>query len=152
MLLGAYQYMVYYEYKVDDDADTVKDTRNLYNGIKSEMFREEYEELFDEEFPELTGKKLDDFYQKIRRIRRYYKKSKENGGGVFGEEELYDISSDITYSNAIKNLSNKINGEFKDVFVGLDSEYIARTYLMAKNIADNTRLIEMRQQENIQMI
>ena len=149
MLLGAYQYMVYYEYKVDDDADTVKDTRNIYNGIKSEMFIEEYEELFDEDFPELKGKELDDFYQKIRRIRRYYKKSKENGGGVFGEEELYDISSDITYSNAIKNLSNKINGEFRDVFVGLDSEYIARTYLMAKNIADNTRLIEQNAQYDI---
>ena len=29
MLTGAYQYMVYYEYKVDDEADSVKDTRNI---------------------------------------------------------------------------------------------------------------------------
>ena len=43
-------------------------------------------------------------------------------------------------------MDNKINGEFKDVFVELDSEYIARTYLMAKNIADNTRLVEQNAQ------
>ena len=35
------------------------------------------------------------------------------------------------------------------MFVGLDSEYIARTYLMAKNIADNTRLIEQNAQYDI---
>ena len=68
---------------------------------------------------------------------------------MFGEEELYDISSDITYSRAIDKLSAKINGEFRDVFKGLDSDYIARTYLMAKNIADTTRLIEQNAQYDI---
>ena len=35
------------------------------------------------------------------------------------------------------------------MFKGLDSDYIARTYLMAKNIADTTRLIEQNAQYDI---
>ena len=78
MLEGAYQYMIYYEYKVDEEADS-EDYLALYNGAKAEIFYSEYEELLGHPIRELKGEELDNFYRRIRQIRRYYKKSQNNG-------------------------------------------------------------------------
>ena len=142
--------MVYYEYKYDYEGDIELDEDVIYNSTKAEMFVQEYQELTGKAFVELTGAELDDFYQKIRTIRRIYKKSDENGA-LFGEEEDYSINSDVTYTQAMNNIKSKMEqSPFNKIFGdSLSSEHIARTYLMAKNIAENHRLTNQNAQYDI---
>ena len=150
LIRGAYYYMVYYEYKYDYEGDIELDEDVIYNSTKADQFVQEYQALTGKAFVELTGAELDDFYQKIRTIRRIYKKSDENGA-LFGEEEDYSINSDITYSQAMNNIERKMQTQpFKDLFDHtLGDDYIARTYLMAKNIAENHRLTNQNAQYDI---
>ena len=150
LIWGAYYYMVYYEYKYDYEGDIELDEDVIYNSTKVEMFVQEYQALTGKAFVELTGAELDDFYQKIRNIRRIYKKSDENGA-LFGEEEDYSINSDVTYTQAMNNIKSKMEqSPFNKIFGdSLSSEHIARTYLMAKNIAENHRLTNQNAQYDI---
>lgn len=150
LIRGAYYYMVYYEYKYDYEGDIELDEDVIYNSTKADQFVQEYQALTGKAFVELKGAELDDFYQKIRTIRRIYKKSDENGA-LFGEEEDYSINSDITYSQAMNNIERKMQTQpFKDLFDHtLGDDYIARTYLMAKNIAENHRLTNQNAQYDI---
>lgn len=150
LIRGAYYYMVYYEYKYDYEGDIELDEDVIYNSTKAEMFVREYEELTGRQFVELTGEALDDFYQKIRTIRRIYKKSTDNGA-LFGEEEDYSINSDVTYSQAMNNIKRKMEQPpFNKIFGDtLSSDHVARTYLMAKNIAENHRLTNQNAQYDI---
>ena len=135
IIRGAYYYMVYYEYKYDYEGDIETDNDILYNATKADMFVREYETLTGEKFVELKGEFLDDFYDKVRKARRNYKKSKDNRA-LFGEEENIKRKMEIS---PFKKILDKIIG----------SVYISRTYLMAKNIVENQRIKNQNAQYNI---
>ena len=146
---NAYMWMVYYE------KDSLRETTHttitqVINNVEEDVeidWEGEYWDLTGSPLPTLSGKALEEFYSRCQKVRSLFKKSKENTEGIFGSEELYDISSDINYGEAIKDMKQAMvdlaNGAGKDVrsiFSGLDSEHIARTYLMAKNIVETNRI------------
>ena len=95
----------------------------------------------------MTGAALTDFYTRCQKVRSLFKKSKENAEGIFGSEELYDISSEVSYSEAMANMklgmqrfANAAGKDIAEVFNGLTEYNIERTYLMAKNIMESNRV------------
>ena len=142
--------LAFNDQQYDYEGDIELDEDVIYNSTKADMFVREYEELTHKSFVELEGKALDDFYQTIRRIRRTYK-GKGDNGALFGEEEDYSINSDVTYSRAMEKIKIKMEqSPFKEIFdETLTSEHVARTYLMAKNIAENHRLRNQNAQYDI---
>ena len=42
--------------------------------------------------------------------------------------------------NSMQDFANAVGGDIKKIFNGLDSEHIARTYTMAKNIVATYRI------------
>lgn len=153
LIEGAYQWMLYY------DADTIRTTshRTITKAI-SDISGEEQEEIevevdWESEFcdltweylPALSGKELEDFYSKCQQVKSLFKKSSENTMGLFGAEELYDITSDINFSEAIRNMKTAMvefcNGATMDsVWTGLTDYNIERTYIMAKNIVETNKV------------
>ena len=150
MIEGVYQWMVY------SDADIIRTTsHSTITSIKKESEEEgeeidvdwegEYMELTGKEIPMLSGRALEEFYEKCQKVRSLFKKSKNNLEGIFGAQELYDITSDINFSTAMKNMKDAMedfcgDGTMDSVWTGLTNYNIERTYLMAKNIVETNRV------------
>ena len=143
---GAYQYMVYYYGKEGNSEKQSTVTSNFGNESDDDDidldYKGEYEELTGRPFPTLQGKELEAFYDKIEEKKAIFKKSKSNSYGTFGEDEEYNIESDINYSVAIANMKAAMENTIGlSAFTSMQGETnIARTYLMAKNIMDSSRV------------
>ena len=142
---GAYQYMVYYYGRVAN-GERFSTVMNSLSSNDEDVdddididYIEEYEELTGRSFPYLHGKELEAFLNKVDEKRAIFKKSKDNIYGTFGEDEEYNIESDVNFSKAIENMEDAmIKTIGKDAFSGMRGEKnIARTYLMSKNIIDS---------------
>ena len=151
LIEGAYQWMVY------SDADTIRDTSHRTittmaransgsedNEIEIE-WESEFLDLTWDYLPALNGKRLEEFYSRCQQVRSIFKKSSENAMGMFGAEELYDITSDKNFSEAMKDMKTAMKGfcgsdTMDSVWTGLTNYNIERTYLMAKNIVETNRV------------
>ena len=147
---GAYQWMLYY------DADTIRTTShrtitkvtstNEDSDNEVEVDWEgEFCELTWQYLPALSGKELENFYSNCQLVKSIFKKSKENTEGIFGAEELYDITSDKNFSEAIRDMKEAIiefcdNKTIDSVWTGLTDYNIERTYIMAKNIVETNKV------------
>ena len=147
---GAYQWMEYY------DKDTINSTthatitsqaREGSEEVEVEAdWEAEYYNLTNTSLTKLKGKDLEKFYDRCYQVRNIFKKSKENAEGIFGAEELYDITSDINFSQALENMKTAMDkfcgdaGDYSKVWVGLTDYNIERTYMMAKNIVESNRV------------
>ena len=150
---GAYQWMYYYESKFETSTSASTITSLMVQNeaddeVDEADWEEEYLELTNEtEFPYLNAADLQIFYNNVAKVRSTFKKSKENSQGIFGAEEVYDITSEVSYSAAMQDMKEAMvsicNGtELSTVWKGLTAENIARTYMMAKNIMENERVKE----------
>ena len=148
---GCYQWMYYYESKFETSTSANTVSSNIIQGEPDEEVDEqdwegEYKELTnEEEFPYLDGNKLQKFYERVTQVRSLFKKSKSNTEGIFGAEELYDITSEVSYSEAMDRMREAMANlgqgkELKLVWKGLDIANIARTYMMARNIMENEKV------------
>ena len=150
MIDGCYQYMYYYDSQVSKS--TSHSTVTSYFNYENEDYEEtevdwegEYDLLTGERFPYLNSNRdLEIFYTKCSAARTLFKKSKENEEGIFGAEEIYDIASETSFSEAMVNMKNRmfefassVGGDISEVFSGLTDYNIERTYIMAKNIVEN---------------
>ena len=151
LIEGAYQWMIYH------DADTIRTTshRTLTKTI-SEINGKEEEDVeidWESEFcdltwdylPALDKKELEEFYSNCQLVKSIFKKSSENTMGFFGAEELYDITSDKNFSEAIRDMKTAMlafcGGDTMDsVWTGLTDYNMERTYIMAKNIVETNRV------------
>ena len=151
LIEGAYQWMVY------SDADTIRDTSHRTittmaransgsddNEIEIE-WESEFLDLTWDYLPALNGKRLEEFYSRCQQVRSIFKKSSENAMGMFGAEELYDITSDKNFSEAMKDMKTAMedfcgDGTMDSVWTGLTNYNIERTYLMAKNIVETNKI------------
>ena len=150
---GAYQWMYYYDSKFEasTNASTITSLM-VQNEADDEVdgadWEAEYLELTNEDsFPYLNQYKLQEFYSRVAKVRSTFKKSKENSQGIFGAEEVYDITSEVSYSVAMQDMKKAMvdmckGTELSTVWKGLTAENIARTYMMAKNIMENERVQE----------
>ena len=151
LIEGAYQWMIYH------DADTIRTTshRTITKTI-SEINGKEEEDVeidWESEFcdltwdylPALNGKELEKFYSNCQLVKSIFKKSSENTMGFFGAEELYDITSDKNFSEAIRDMKDAMikfcgDGTMDSVWTGLTDYNMERTYIMAKNIVETNRV------------
>ena len=106
-----------------------------------------YEALTGTTFKYLSGTELSNFYNACAITKGLFKKSSENAEGIFGAEELYDITSDVNYSEAMKNMGKAIRkfcedagSDVRTIFNGLSDYNMERTYMMAKNIVSSNRV------------
>lgn len=146
---GVYLWMEYYD--KDIIASTTHRTFSESIDVTTEEeeieadWEAEYHDLTNEPLKKLYGSSLEDFYDRCYKARSLFKKSTENGEGIFGAEELYDITSDVNFSTALENMKKKMEefckgADFETVWTGLTDYNIERTYMMAKNIAESNRL------------
>ena len=149
---GVYQWMVYY------DSDTLRTTthRTISSHINENSdedyeveieWKDEFSSLTHMDFERLTDRELQIFYDKCQKVRSLFKKSKENTEGIFGAEELYDITSDKNFSIAIRDMkeamltfAREVGGDIYDIWSGLKEENLGRTYIMAKNIVEANKV------------
>ena len=146
---GVYQWMEYY------DKDTIRTTGHstvtskLSNGEEGDEieidWEQEYMALTNIGLKKIKGRELEDFYSRCWLVRNLFKKSRENTEGIFGSEELYDITSDINFSEALSNMKQAMvdfcrDKPFGSVWSGLTDYNIERTYIMSKNIMESNRV------------
>ena len=153
---SVYQYMYYYDREVISDTTHSTVMQVLATNADGELetgeeidadWGSEYWALTGSALPTLSGEGLEDFYNKCYLARSAFKKSSENTEGIFGSEEIYDITSDINFSEALSNMqqamiifAGEVGGNVGEIFSGLDSAHIARSYVMAKNIVETNRV------------
>ena len=136
MIDGVYQWMYYY------DSEIIKTTTNSAITITSHLnelndegddyeidWESEYEALTGTTFKYLSGTELSDFYNKCAITKGLFKKSSENAEGIFGAEELYDITSEAmkNMGKAIKKFCEDAGSDVKTIFNGLAGYNILRT-------------------------
>ena len=124
----------------------VDENGNNIEGEDIEIdWESEYSDLTGESLKALTKSELEEFYDKCYKVKSLFKKSTENAEGIFGAEEIYDITSEVDFSTAIVNMKTKMEefckgAEFSSVWTGLTDYNIERTYMMAKNIMSSNRI------------
>lgn len=52
----------------------------------------------------MNASELQIFYNNVAKVRSTFKKSKENSQGIFGAEEVYDITSEVSYSTDMQDM------------------------------------------------
>ena len=141
--------MYYYDTKFQSTSHSTLTSFMLANETQEEAseadWELEYEELTNRKFPYLYGDDLQDFYDRITRVRSMFTESAYNAEGLFGSEEIYDNTSNFSFSNAMANMQEAMfdfckGTDISKVWTGLTLENAARSYMLAKNIVENERV------------
>ena len=139
---GAYQWMYYYDSQINHSTSHSTVTSYLNAQLEEEEeveadWESEYNALVNEGFPYLnSNRELEAFYTKCSTVRTLFKKSTENAEGIFGAEEIYDITSEVSFSEAMTkmkqsmlNFESSAGKEISEVFNGLtDSSFKLQSY------------------------